>query len=97
MLSGHVRVCCWLYVSRASYGRVQATVRVGTVLIWYFRIAYKRGGGGVNTNFQHGSKANAQREWETRLCNTTGPMGDDDGAQETGLPESKFPKSHGAP
>ena len=37
---------CWLlYVSRASYARVQATVGVGTVLIWDIGVAYTRGGG----------------------------------------------------
>ena len=37
---------CWsLYVSRASYARVQAGVGVGTVLIWDFGVAYTRGGG----------------------------------------------------
>ena len=30
---------------RASYGLVQATVGVGTVLIVYFGVAYTRGGG----------------------------------------------------
>ena len=34
-------------MSRASYARVQATVGVGTVLIWDFGIAYTRGGGGT--------------------------------------------------
>ena len=38
--------CRWLYVSRASYACVQATVGVGTVLIWDFGVAYTRGGGG---------------------------------------------------
>ena len=46
MLCAHVRVRWWLYVSRASYARVQATIGVGTVLIWYFGVAYTRGGGG---------------------------------------------------
>ena len=32
-------------MSRASYARVQATVGVGTVLIWDFGVAYTRGGG----------------------------------------------------
>ena len=34
-----------MYVVRASYGLVQATVGVGTVLIWYYCVAYTRGGG----------------------------------------------------
>ena len=34
-------------MSRASYARVQATVGVGTVLIWYFGIAYTRDGGTI--------------------------------------------------
>ena len=34
-----------IYVSRASYARVQATVGVGTVLIRDFCVAYTRGGG----------------------------------------------------
>ena len=39
---------CWLlYVSRASYARVQATVGVGTVLIWDIGVAYTRGGGTI--------------------------------------------------
>ena len=33
-------------MSRASYARVQATVGVGTVLIWDFGVAYARGGAG---------------------------------------------------
>ena len=37
--------CMCLYVSRASYAHVQATVGVGTVLIWYFGVAYTRGEG----------------------------------------------------
>ena len=36
---------CPVLVSRASYARVQATVGVGTVLIWDFGVAYTRGGG----------------------------------------------------
>ena len=32
-------------MSRASYARVQATVGVGTVLIWDFGVAYTNGGG----------------------------------------------------
>ena len=40
-----------IYVSRASYARVQATVGVGTVLIRYFGIAYTRGGGVVFPHF----------------------------------------------
>ena len=46
-------VCRWLYVSRASYARVQATVGVGTVLIWYFGVAYTRWGGGYSRCTAH--------------------------------------------
>ena len=38
-------MCRSLHVLRASYARVQATVGVGTVLIWDFGVAYTRGGG----------------------------------------------------
>ena len=38
-------VCVGSYMCRArSYARVQATVGIGTVLIWDFGVAYTRGG-----------------------------------------------------
>ena len=48
-ISAHVacaRVCRQLYVLRASHALVQATVDVGTVIIAYIGVAYRRGGGG---------------------------------------------------
>ena len=56
ILCARSRVCQWLYVLLASYAHVQATVGVGTVLIWYFGVAYTRGGG-VHTSQQpaHGT------------------------------------------
>ena len=42
---------------RASYAHVQATVGVGTVLIWDFGVAYTRGGG-VKVVFQGTAGAN---------------------------------------
>ena len=44
------RVCWYLYVLRASYALVQATVGVGTVIIPYIGVAYTRGGGGYLNN-----------------------------------------------
>jgi len=47
-ISAHVacaRVCRQLYVLRASHALVQATVGVGTVLIWDFCIAFTGRGG----------------------------------------------------
>ena len=37
--------CKLLFFNRGVYGLVQATVGVGTVLIWDFCVAYTRGGG----------------------------------------------------
>ena len=39
--------CNLLFLNLGLYGLVQATVGVGTVLIWDFCVAYTRGGGYV--------------------------------------------------
>ena len=41
--------CNLLFLNLGIYGLVQATVGIGTVLIWYFAVAYTKGGGGVGT------------------------------------------------
>ena len=49
-ISAHValaRVCQQLYVLRASYALVQATIGVGTAIIVYMGVAYTRGGGAI--------------------------------------------------
>ena len=40
-------LCNILFLNLGIYGFVQATVGVGTVLIWDFCIAYRKGGGGA--------------------------------------------------
>ena len=40
-----IYLCVGSCICRASYARVQATLGVGTVLIWDFGVAYTRGGG----------------------------------------------------
>ena len=49
--------CNLLFLNLGVYGLVQATVGVGTVLIWDFGVAYRRGGGGKVTSL-------GQRRWE---------------------------------
>ena len=38
-------LCSFVFLNPGVYGLVQATVDVGTVLIWDFCVAYTRGGG----------------------------------------------------
>ena len=46
-----------------SYALVQATVGVGTVLIWDFGVAYTRGGGGVQAAYHYGQKTAHSSNW----------------------------------
>ena len=57
---------------RASYARVQATVGVGTVLIWDFGVAYTRGGGYVETLVVDRGKCSKRTAWEAEV-RTSGP------------------------
>ena len=42
-----------LFLNRGVYDLVQATVGVGTILIWYFAVAYTGGGGGGYVGFSN--------------------------------------------
>ena len=70
--------CNLLFLNLGIYGLVQATVDVGTVLIWDFCVAYTRGGGVLWYSFvvqspppQGGNRHNIgggiTRGWEVRL------------------------------
>ena len=50
--------CVSVVVCVASYARVQATVGVGTVLIWDFGVAYTRGGGVISPFLSWGGLQN---------------------------------------
>ena len=59
--------CDLLFLNLGLYGLVQATVGVGTVLIWDFCVTYTRGGGGYNKIEASGAQAFAGLKDATAL------------------------------